>query len=92
MKTNISFDNTAIAFAYKTNKELKEARLLFSMMARPWLVKIGTRLTPWAINSGLPVNGIIRNTIFKQFVGGGITGGNRSCCRKTWPVWCSGNT
>ena len=35
-----------------------------------WLVKIGTRLTPWAINLGLPVNGLVRNTIFKQFVGG----------------------
>ncbi|HWJ29098.1 MAG TPA: proline dehydrogenase family protein, partial [Flavisolibacter sp.] len=31
---------------------------------------MGTRLTPWAIESGLPVKGIIRNTIFKQFVGG----------------------
>ena len=70
MRTNISFDNTTIAFAYRTNKELKEASRLFSMMGKPWLVKMGTRLTPWAIESGLPVKGIIRNTIFKQFVGG----------------------
>ena len=34
------------------------------------LVKLGTRLTPWAIRNGLPVKGIIRRTIFNQFVGG----------------------
>ena len=66
----ISFENTSIAFAYKSNKELREANTLFSMMGNPLLVKLGTRLTPWAIRSGLPVNGIIRSTIFKQFVGG----------------------
>ncbi|MEJ7674090.1 MAG: proline dehydrogenase family protein [Chitinophagaceae bacterium] len=66
----ISFDNTESAFAYKTNKELKKARFLFSSMDIGWLVKLGTRLTPWAIKVHLPLNGLIRNTIFKQFVGG----------------------
>jgi len=66
----ISFDNTEVAFEYKTDKQLKKARLLFSLMGRPWLVKLGTRLTPWAIKSGLPVRGVIRQTIFAQFVGG----------------------
>jgi proline dehydrogenase len=70
MTTNISFDNTAIAFAYKSNKDLKAAHFLFSVMGKPWLVEMGTKLTPWAIKAGLPVNGLIRNTIFKQFVGG----------------------
>ncbi|SDD65143.1 proline dehydrogenase family protein [Niabella drilacis] len=66
----VSFDNTEFAFKYKSDKELKQARLLFSMMGQPTLVKLGTRLTPWAIKNGLPVKGIIRSTIFKQFVGG----------------------
>jgi proline dehydrogenase len=66
----ISFDNTAIAFAHKSNKELKESHFLFSMMGKPWLVQIGTRLAPWSIKAGLPVKGLIRKTIFKQFVGG----------------------
>jgi proline dehydrogenase len=39
-------------------------------MGQQWLVKLGTRVTPWAIKSGLPIKRIIRNTIFKQFVGG----------------------
>ena len=66
----ISFDNTEFAFEYKSDKQLRKAHFLFSMMGKPWLVKIGTRLAPWSINAGLPVKGIIRNTIFSQFVGG----------------------
>jgi proline dehydrogenase len=66
----ISFDNTEYAFAYKTDQELKKANFLFSSMGYGSLVKLGTRFTPWAIRVGLPIKGLIRNTIFKQFVGG----------------------
>lgn len=67
---NISFDNTENAFAYKSDKELTGAKFLFSTMGFPWFVQIGTRLTPFIMRTGLPVHGIIRKTIFKQFVGG----------------------
>jgi proline dehydrogenase len=70
MTNPISFDNTEIAFAHKTSKELKKANWLFKLMGKPLLVKLGTRLAPWSIKAGLPVKGIIRKTIFKQFVGG----------------------
>jgi proline dehydrogenase len=66
----ISFDNTENAFEHKSDKELKKADFLFSSMGHAWLVKLGTRLTPWAIRSGMPIHGIIRKTIFSQFVGG----------------------
>ncbi len=66
----MSFDNTEYAFAYKTDKELKKAHFLFLSMGQQWLVNLGTRITPWAIKAGLPLNGLIRNTIFAQFVGG----------------------
>lgn len=66
----ISFDNTEHAFAYKSDAALKKARLLFSTMSQGWLVQLGTRLTPWAIRAGLPIKGLIRSTIFSQFVGG----------------------
>lgn len=66
----ISFDNTANAFEYKSDKDLKKAHFLFSSMGIDWLVRMGTAVTPWAIKVGLPIKGIIRNTIFKQFVGG----------------------
>ena len=70
----ISFDNTEYAFEYKSDKELKKASFLFSSMGIETLVKLGTRITPIAIRLGLPIKGIIRNTIFKQFVGGETLG------------------
>lgn len=67
----ISFDDTKIAFAYKTDTELKKAQFLFSSMGKPWLVKLGIQCTPAAVKWNLPfVKNIIRSTIFKQFVGG----------------------
>jgi proline dehydrogenase len=66
----ISFDDTQIAFAHHSDKELKKAYRLFSLMNNSWLVNLGTRFTPWMIRSGLPVKDAIRKTIFKQFVGG----------------------
>ena len=66
----VSFDNTENAFAYKTNKELSKAHFLFSSMRFNTLVKWGTRFTPWAIKAGFPIQGLIRSTIFQQFVGG----------------------
>jgi proline dehydrogenase len=70
MTKSISLDNTKNAFVYKTDKELSKARWLFRTMGIGWLVQLGTRLTPWAIKMGLPIKGLIRKTIFEQFVGG----------------------
>lgn len=70
MSTNISFNNTENAFSYKNDNELKKAKFIYSLMGMGWLVNIGTRITPWAIQNKLPVNGLIRSTIFEQFVGG----------------------
>jgi proline dehydrogenase len=67
---NISFDNTENAFAYKADAELKRSKFLFNTMDYPLFVPIGTRITPFLMKTGLPIHGIIRNTIFKQFVGG----------------------
>src|ERR1700682_1425292 len=64
-----SFEDTEIAFAYKSDAELKKARFLFKSMGNALLVKLGTRITPWGIRLKLPVKGLIRKTIFSQFVG-----------------------
>lgn len=69
-RKSISFDNTEYAFAYKDNRALRKAAFLFRTMGYPTLVKIGTWLTPWAMKIGLPIKGLIRKTIFSQFVGG----------------------
>ena len=68
---SISFDNTEIAFAYKSDSQLKKAHFLFSSMGKPWLVNLGLKVTPFAIKWKLPfTKTVIRNTIFQQFVGG----------------------
>lgn len=66
----ISFENTQYAFEYKSDASLRRARFLFSLMSYSWLVSLGTRLTPWAIRVGLPIKGLLRKTLFTQFVGG----------------------
>jgi proline dehydrogenase len=78
----VSFDNTINAFEYKSDAELKKARFLFRSMGKAFLVKWGIRLTPWAIRAKLPIKGIIRNTIFYQFVGGETLEQTASIARK----------
>ncbi len=68
---NVSFENTEYAFAYKSDKELKKAQFLFESMGKPWLVNMGTSLTPLAVKWGIPFTKmIVRSTLFPQFVGG----------------------
>ena len=64
------FNNTEVAFAVKSDKELKRAKFLFEMIASPTMVKIGTGLTKLALNLHLPVKGLIRSTVFDHFCGG----------------------
>lgn len=66
----ISFDNTQRAFQHKSDEELKKARFLFGLMSNPALVKMGALLTPVALRMGLPIKGLIRKTLFAQFIGG----------------------
>ncbi len=64
------FDNTEVAFKYRSTKELKRAQFLFSSMSSPTLTQTGMALTKWAIAWNLPIKSLIKNTIFKQFCGG----------------------
>lgn len=66
----INFDNTEIAFAGKSNKDLKRAYWLFKMIGNSSLVTVGKGLTNFAFALHLPVKGMIKATIFKQFCGG----------------------
>ena len=66
----ISFENTEIAFKSKSNKDLKRAYQLFKLIGNPKLVKIGKWFTIKALKIGIPIKGIIKKTIFKQFCGG----------------------
>lgn len=67
----IDFSNTEIAFSNKSNKDLKRAAWLFNTMNKAWLVSIGSSLAMFALRLRLPfVEKIIKNTMFRQFVGG----------------------
>ena len=64
------FNNTEKAFSLKSNSELNRAHFLFQMIGKPALVKIGTSLTNFALQFHLPVERIIRKTVFDHFCGG----------------------
>ncbi len=64
----VSFDNTENAFKAKSNSELNRSYWLFKLIGNPALVKLGANFGPLALNIGF--KGLIKNTIFKQFVGG----------------------
>ncbi|MDR0793956.1 MAG: proline dehydrogenase family protein [Chitinophagaceae bacterium] len=66
----LSFEDTQTAFDYKSDRELQSAKFLFGSMNYPWFSALGIRMTPFLMKTGLPVDGLIRKTIFKQFVGG----------------------
>lgn len=67
---NLSFENTQNAFAYKSTRDLKKAKFLISVIQNPIMVSLATKVTPFLMKIGFPINGILRNTVFKQFVGG----------------------
>lgn len=64
------FDNTEVAFKLKTDSELERAYFLFKMISKEPLVRIGTAVTKFALNLHLPVEGLIRSTVFDHFCGG----------------------
>lgn len=67
----VSFDNTAIAFATKSDAQMRKAHLLFASLGHPWLVKAGIPLSAWAVRVGLPgVRLVVKHTVFEQFCGG----------------------
>ncbi len=70
MITRKIFNDTETAFRLKTDSELDRAIFLFEMIDRPMLVKAGTALTNFAIKAHLPVETLIRKTIFNQFCAG----------------------
>lgn len=64
------FENTQIAFQYRSNSDMKRARFLFSSMGSPALTSIGMSMTKFAISWNLPVKGLIKTILFDQFCGG----------------------
>jgi len=67
---DLDFQDTATAFADRSDQELKEKYRIFKLLNSPFLNAIGTRSARLALSIGLPVEGLIKKTIFEQFCGG----------------------
>ncbi len=66
----ISFEDTQAAFAYKTDAELKRAHFIFSLVNHPWISAVAIALVKAGLFLRLPINGLIRKTVFNHFCGG----------------------
>lgn len=67
----VDFSNTEIAFANKSNAELRQMAWLFKMMNKSWLVNKLSPIGAFAVKYRLPfAKWITKKTIFPQFVGG----------------------
>ncbi len=66
----LDFQDTSTAFADKSDAELKEKYRLFRLLNSPILNSIGSGLAKFALKIGLPVEGLIKKTVFEQFCGG----------------------
>ena len=66
----VNFNNTKIAFHLKSDSELERAYFLFKMISIEPLIRIGTVATNFALKAHLPVEGLIRSTVFDHFCGG----------------------
>jgi proline dehydrogenase len=75
----LNFKNTAIAFHSKSDLELRKSYWLFRLLGFPWLVKLGAALVRVALRLHLPVESLVKSTLFGQFCGGE----NIPTCRPT---------
>ncbi len=66
----LSFEDTQIAFALKSNFKLKKAYWIFALMNQNWLVKLGTFFIKLFLFLHFPIKKLIKSTIFEQFCGG----------------------
>lgn len=70
LKKIVDFNDTKTAFELKSNKELRRAFYLFKLISYPFLVTLGKALVFLSIKLRLPVNFIIKNTVFDHFCAG----------------------
>ncbi len=66
----LSFNNTQIAFGHKPYADLRFSILMFRLMQSEVFVKYSTFLAQIALKLRLPINPIVKATVFRQFCGG----------------------
>lgn len=80
----LDFSDTALAFQHASPADIRRARLLFGVLASPTLVSAGKALSLWALKWRLPVKGLIRATVFRQFCGGETVAESRPAIQRLW--------
>lgn len=66
----VSFEDTSCAFAYRSDAELKRANFIFSLVNHPLIAASATWLVKVSLALRLPVEGLIRKTVFDHFCAG----------------------
>lgn len=66
----IDFTNTETAFAIKSDRDIRRANLLYTILSYPWIVKIANPLIRFASAIRFPINWIVKPTVYAQFCGG----------------------
>src|SRR5258706_11732161 len=67
----VDFSDTEVAFAHKSNKDLKRMSYLFRLMNKTWIVNAGSTVGLWLHEKKVDIfNPLLKATIFKQFCGG----------------------
>jgi len=69
-KPTVTFEDTAVAFQYKSDAAMRKANFIFSLVNHPWISAFATHSVKWALTLRLPVEAIIKNTVFSHFCGG----------------------
>ncbi len=69
-KPTISFENLKVAFASKSDAELRRMYLVFAMLNNKFISDLGIALTNIGFKLHLPIKGIMKRTMFGHFCGG----------------------
>ena len=78
------FNNLKIAFADKSDRDLNRAYLLFKTISNPLISKTLTTIVKTAIWLHLPINNLIKATVYKQFCGGITIQDSEETIKKLW--------
>lgn len=70
MAVQPDFSNTEVAFRYKSDRELSRAHFVFRVVNNPMVSAIATGLVKFSLALRLPVDWLIRETVFRHFCGG----------------------
>jgi hypothetical protein len=82
VKPNLSFENLEVAFASKTNAELRKMYLIFATLNNNTISNLGITLANLAFKLKIPVKGIMKSTMFGHFCGGETIAESIQACQK----------